>query len=193
MQLNGHQPDSSWLTNGWLRKRGGQLLQAGQEHQGGAGPLGPGATMNLQVTGQGGIPATGVSAVVLNVTATEPTALSFLTAWPTGQARPQVSNLNLGRGHTAADMVAARAEGRILDSAHHRQRDRSYLPGPSHAYRMRATIGPPLRLLRPAGRRSSAELPRPRRGADGALRGGAGDAARTSAQAALSTARGRDD
>jgi hypothetical protein len=25
MELNGHRPDSSWLTNGWLRKRGAQL------------------------------------------------------------------------------------------------------------------------------------------------------------------------
>ena len=34
----------------------------------------PAPTLELQVTGRGGVPATGVSAVVLNVTVTEPAA-----------------------------------------------------------------------------------------------------------------------
>src|SRR5262249_59435927 len=46
-------------------------------------PLGAGASLDLQVTGRGGVPA-GATAVVLNVTVTNPTAQSFLTAWPTG-------------------------------------------------------------------------------------------------------------
>ena len=64
----------------------------------------PGAasTLELQVTGRGGVPATGVSAVVLNVTVTEPTATSFLTAWPAGSARPLASNLNYVAGLTGA-------------------------------------------------------------------------------------------
>lgn len=40
------------------------------------------------------MPVSGVSAVVLNVTVTEPTAGSFLTAWFAGQFRPLASNLN---------------------------------------------------------------------------------------------------
>src|SRR6266852_7842427 len=43
----------------------------------GGGPLGPGATLNVQVLGQGGVPAAGVSAVLLNVTVTDTTAPSF--------------------------------------------------------------------------------------------------------------------
>ena len=36
----------------------------------GTGPIGPGQTLNLTVLGRGGVPATGVDAVALNVTAT---------------------------------------------------------------------------------------------------------------------------
>jgi len=67
--------------------------------------LGSGASMHLQVTGQGGVPATGVSAVVLNVTVTQPTIGGFLTAWPTGVTRPLVSNLNFVNGQTVANLV----------------------------------------------------------------------------------------
>ena len=43
-----------------------------------------GSTVSLQVTGKGGVPATGVSAVVVNVTATEAAALGYVTVWPSG-------------------------------------------------------------------------------------------------------------
>ena len=43
-------------------------------------------TVSLQVTGQGGVPASGVSAVVVNVTAVDPTAAGFVTVWPSGTA-----------------------------------------------------------------------------------------------------------
>ena len=69
------------------------------------GPLGPGSALNLQVTGRGGVPATGVSAVVLNVTVTDPTAPSFLTAWPTGHPLPLASNLNYVAGQTVPNLV----------------------------------------------------------------------------------------
>jgi hypothetical protein len=70
-----------------------------------AAAVGPGSTMNLQVTGQGGVPATGVSAVALNVTVTGPTKTSFLTAWPTGVSRPLAANLNFVAGQTVPNLV----------------------------------------------------------------------------------------
>ena len=55
----------------------------------------------LQVTGWDGVPATGVTAVVLNLTATGPTAASYVTTYTDGQARPAAgSNLNFTRGET---------------------------------------------------------------------------------------------
>jgi outer membrane protein assembly factor BamB len=72
------------------------------------GKVGPGGTIALQVTGQGGVPITGVSAIVLNLTATEPTFTSFLTAWPAGQARPLASNLNFVAGETVPNLVVVK-------------------------------------------------------------------------------------
>ncbi|MDP1807458.1 MAG: hypothetical protein Q8K72_19935, partial [Acidimicrobiales bacterium] len=46
---------------------------------GGAGPLGPQASADVAVTGQGGVPLIGVSAVAMNVTVTQPTATSYHT------------------------------------------------------------------------------------------------------------------
>ncbi len=73
-----------------------------------SGALGPGATRNLQVTGRGGVPATGVGAVVLNITATGPSAGGYLTVHPAGQPRPNASNLNFGRGQTIPNLVIAK-------------------------------------------------------------------------------------
>jgi hypothetical protein len=67
--------------------------------------LGPGASRNVQVTGQGGVPASGVSAVVMNVTVTNTTAASYLTVWPTGVPRPTASNLNWTAGRTVPNLV----------------------------------------------------------------------------------------
>ena len=73
-----------------------------------AGRLGPEGFVALQVTGRGGVPGGGVSAVVLNVTVTEPTAVSFLTAWPAGTDRPLASNLNYAAGQTVANLVTVK-------------------------------------------------------------------------------------
>ncbi|HET7722878.1 MAG TPA: hypothetical protein VFK43_23115, partial [Acidimicrobiales bacterium] len=70
--------------------------------------MAPNSSLDLQVTGRGGVPAAGVSAVVLNVTVTEPSALSFLTAWPTGEARPLASNLNFTAGQTVPNLVVVK-------------------------------------------------------------------------------------
>jgi hypothetical protein len=68
-------------------------------------PIGPGGVLHLQVAGNGGVAATGVSAVVLNVTVTSPTAASYLAVYPTGTPRPDVSNLNFNAGWTGANNV----------------------------------------------------------------------------------------
>jgi len=67
--------------------------------------IGPGQTLSVKIAGQGLVPASGVSAVVLNVTATSATASSFLTVWPAGVPRPLASNLNWVRGQTVPNLV----------------------------------------------------------------------------------------
>ena len=78
-------------------------------------PLGQGQPINLAVTGHGGVPATGVSAVVLNLTVTNPTVPSFLTAYPTGGTVPNTSNLNFLGNQTLANraIVAVGDNGNV--------------------------------------------------------------------------------
>jgi hypothetical protein len=62
----------------------------------------------LSVLGRGGVPSSGVGAVVLNVTVTAPSAWSHMTVFPHGAARPLASNLNYGPGETVANLVIAK-------------------------------------------------------------------------------------
>jgi hypothetical protein len=59
----------------------------------------------IAVGGSGGVPATGVSAVLLNVTVTDTSAWSYLTVWPAGASQPLASNLNWAPGQTVANRV----------------------------------------------------------------------------------------
>jgi murein DD-endopeptidase MepM/ murein hydrolase activator NlpD len=65
--------------------------------------LGPGQSLRLQVAGQGGIPATGVSAVVVNLTATNTASAGWLSAFPTGVTTPPTSSINFAAGQTLAN------------------------------------------------------------------------------------------
>jgi hypothetical protein len=67
--------------------------------------LGPNGQLNLQITGRGGIPSSGVAAVVMNLTATNTTAAGYLTAWPTGTARQTTSNLNFVAGQFVPNLT----------------------------------------------------------------------------------------
>lgn len=67
--------------------------------------LGPNQSLDIQVAGEGGIPASGVTAALLNVTVTNTTAASFLTVYPQGNSRPLASDLNWVGGDTVANRV----------------------------------------------------------------------------------------
>ncbi|MEO7371239.1 MAG: DUF1501 domain-containing protein, partial [Ilumatobacteraceae bacterium] len=71
------------------------------------GAIGAGQMIDLQVAGRGGVSAH-PTAVALNVTVTGPTAGSFLTVWPSGEARPFASSVNMVPGQTVPNMVLAR-------------------------------------------------------------------------------------
>jgi hypothetical protein len=77
-------------------------------------PWGAGSTRSVLVTGALNVPgdATGV---VVNVTVTNPTAASFVTAFPNGVALPWASNLNFGPGQTVPNLalVPVGSGGRI--------------------------------------------------------------------------------
>lgn len=78
-------------------------------------PVAPGGTIVEPVIGVGGVPASGVSAVVLDVSVTQPTASSFLTVYPDGEARPLTADLNFVAGQTVTNLVVAKvgADGKV--------------------------------------------------------------------------------
>ena len=71
-------------------------------------PVGPGRTIDLQVTTKGGVPATGATTVVLNVTVVSPTRQGYVTLYPTGAARPLASSVNFNAGFIGANLVTVR-------------------------------------------------------------------------------------
>lgn len=81
----------------------------------GTGAVGAASSLDVEVTGRGGVPTSGVAAVVLNVTAAAPTATTYVTVWPTGTARPNASTLNATAGNTVANsiVVGVGADGKV--------------------------------------------------------------------------------
>jgi hypothetical protein len=66
------------------------------------------AARDLTITGLAGIPGT-VQAVVLNMTVANATNTgSFVTVWPSGEAQPGISNINIIAGITRPNLVVAR-------------------------------------------------------------------------------------
>ena len=63
--------------------------------------------LEVQVAGTNNIASSGVTAVSLNVTATNPEGTGFITVYPCG-ARPIISNLNFIAGDTVPNAVVAR-------------------------------------------------------------------------------------
>ena len=68
------------------------------------GPVATNTSASFQVGGASGIPAS-VAGVVFNLTVTEPTSNGFITAYPSGQAVPNASNVNFGKSQTVPNLV----------------------------------------------------------------------------------------
>lgn len=78
-------------------------------------PVRANGTVVLQVAGKGGLPAGGISAVVLNVTATDTKAGGYVTVYPDGKAKPTASNINWAAGETIPNhvVVPVGADGKV--------------------------------------------------------------------------------
>ena len=71
--------------------------------QAGPGQIGAGATLPVVVLGRGGVPATGVSALVVNITAVTPAAATELTAFADGSTRPAHASVIATAGRTTSN------------------------------------------------------------------------------------------
>ena len=66
----------------------------------------PDATpIDVQVAGRAGVPEFGASAVVMNLTVTEPESPGWMRCTPTGQAAATTSNVNFGAWDTVPNLV----------------------------------------------------------------------------------------
>ena len=79
--------------------------RAGSGYPNSGSTLGPGSTLNIQVTGVGGVLATGVTSALMNFTVTDTTTGGVLTVYPQGATRPLASNLNWVAEDTVANRV----------------------------------------------------------------------------------------
>ena len=68
-------------------------------------PVAADGVVKLKVAGVQGLPATGVTAVALNVTATDATKLGYIVAYPDGGALPDVSNVDFTANQNVANTV----------------------------------------------------------------------------------------
>ncbi|MGB8858969.1 MAG: Ig-like domain-containing protein, partial [Ilumatobacteraceae bacterium] len=77
--------------------------------------VGAGESLAVQLAGVAGVPASGVSAVVVNVTSVGATAATFLTVHPSGAPFPATSNLNVQPAVAGANLVVTPlgADGKI--------------------------------------------------------------------------------
>lgn len=81
-----------------------------------SGALGPDATLSMRVAGRNGIPASGASVAVINVTAIGQGARGYVTTYAHGVPRPFASSLNIdGAGSIRSNLVFAPigADGRV--------------------------------------------------------------------------------
>jgi hypothetical protein len=74
-----------------------------------------GQPIALQVLGQGGVPASGVDAVIINLGSIRPTTDGWITAWPTDVAKPLVANLSYRAGQIVPNLMMCKvgADGKI--------------------------------------------------------------------------------
>lgn len=79
------------------------------------GKLGVNAERVVSVSGMGGVPTAGASAVVVNVQAIAPSATGYLVVWPDGAARPNTSSVNYTAGVNVANMLTVKlgANGKL--------------------------------------------------------------------------------
>ncbi|MCX5069030.1 hypothetical protein OOJ91_24615 [Micromonospora lupini] len=74
-----------------------------------------GSTTTVAALGVGGVPTSGVSAVLVRVAALKPTVATFLEVWPDGITRPNVTTLSAGVGEQISTVAVVKvgATGKI--------------------------------------------------------------------------------
>jgi hypothetical protein len=80
-------------------------IPVNQCNMSGADPIASGASRAVTIEGEGVVPGSGVTAVVVNVTAIAPAKATFVTLYPEGGSLPKTSNVNPLAGEVVANLV----------------------------------------------------------------------------------------
>ncbi len=78
---------------------------------GSAGRVGAGQVLTVGLLGVGGVPASGVDALTFNLTAADPAAAGYLSAYPCGGTPPNASNVSYAADRAAANLVTVSVGG----------------------------------------------------------------------------------
>jgi hypothetical protein len=105
-----------WFTDGSTAANGGEYTGVTPtrlvDTRTTANTLGARASLSVPVAGQAGLPgltsSTPPTAVVVNVTVTNPTQSGFLTVYPSGATPPLASDLNFTPGQTVPNLVVVK-------------------------------------------------------------------------------------
>ena len=96
-------PDNAGPTGGRFFGQTPQRLIDTRNLPAGRVPIGPGGSIDITVD-----PTLTATAAILNVTAAESSAASFLTVFPTGEPLPTVSNLNFAAAQNIPNLVVVK-------------------------------------------------------------------------------------
>ncbi|HWM18555.1 MAG TPA: SpoIID/LytB domain-containing protein [Ilumatobacteraceae bacterium] len=89
---------NGWFTSGFEGRAPDRIVDTREGRGAPLGKLGAGQTLRVPVSGVGDVPASGVKAVALNVTAAETAGWGFFTVWPCGSPMPpDASHVNFIR------------------------------------------------------------------------------------------------
>lgn len=78
----------------------------------GFGRVGAARTLSVDVLGRGGVPSSGVGAVIINLIAVRPAERGYLTVFPDGEQLPDASSLN----HFGGDIVSRQVVAKLGES-----------------------------------------------------------------------------
>jgi hypothetical protein len=79
-------------------------------------PMAPGSWLKVKVAGVAGVPASGVSAVTMNLTVAGSTTNGYLTVYPSGTSLPNASSINYVKGEARSNTITmpVGADGSVL-------------------------------------------------------------------------------
>jgi sugar lactone lactonase YvrE len=92
-------------AGGFVPVRPARVLDTRSGTGGTVGPVGPQGMVSLHIAGAGGVPLSGVSAVVLNLTAVAPTAAGSLIGWDGGPVASTTPSLSFVAGRNVANQA----------------------------------------------------------------------------------------